>query len=175
MNPVAPLSPAEARDRKKAGTVVLLDVRTPAEFRSVHAEGAINVPLDILTPAAVEAATGPLAGRTVAVLCKSGMRAARACAALDGKLSVPHTQVTGGTDAWIAAGLPIARGAAFLPVDRQVRLVAGFLVLAGTLGGIYGDPRLLGLPAFVGFMLMVAGATDFCPMALLLARMPWNR
>ena len=48
MNPVAPLSPAEARDRKKAGTVVLLDVRTPAEFRSVHAEGAINVPLDIL-------------------------------------------------------------------------------------------------------------------------------
>ena len=172
----APLSPSEARARAQAGRAVLLDVRTPAEFAAVHAEGAVNVPLDQLSAAAVEKAAGPLAGREVAVLCKSGMRAERACAALEGKLPVSHAKVEGGTDAWVAAGLPVQRGVRrVLPVDRQVRLVAGTLVVVGVAAGLQVAPGWFGLSAFVGVGLIVAGAFDYCPLALLLARMPWNR
>ena len=65
-----------------AGKAVdLIDVRTPAEYAAVHAGGARLVPFDKLDPAAVMASrTGP-ADEPVYVLCQSGARAARACAA----------------------------------------------------------------------------------------------
>jgi len=33
----------------------------------------------------------------------------------------------------------------------------------------------LGLTGFIGAGLIFAGVTDFCGMAMLLAKMPWNR
>jgi len=56
----------------------LIDVRTPAEFREVHAAGARNIPLDALDPQAVmsqrNGKNGPLY-----LICRSGNRAASAC------------------------------------------------------------------------------------------------
>jgi rhodanese-related sulfurtransferase len=84
--------------------------------------------------------------------------------------------VEGGTAGWIKAGLPVERRAvAGISLERQVRIAAGFLVLAGTALGFFWHPALLGLSAFVGAGLMFAGITDICGMAMLLARMPWNR
>jgi hypothetical protein len=37
------------------------------------------------------------------------------------------------------------------------------------------NPAWVFLSGFVGFGLMLAGATDFCPMAIVLAKMPWNQ
>jgi hypothetical protein len=37
------------------------------------------------------------------------------------------------------------------------------------------NPSFIFLSGFVGAGLMVAGATGFCGMAEILARMPWNR
>jgi rhodanese-related sulfurtransferase len=173
--PTPSISPSETAARVRSGRVVLLDVRTPAEFRAVHAEGAINVPLESLSSDAIQAATGSLAGREVAFLCKSGMRAGKACEAMAGKWNIPHVKVEGGTDAWIAAGLPVQRGGFALPLDRQMRLVAGTLVLAGAALGWKVDPAWYGLSAFVGAGLAFSGITGICPMMSMLARAPWNR
>jgi rhodanese-related sulfurtransferase len=83
--------------------------------------------------------------------------------------------VEGGTEAWIAAGLPVDRGTVTaISLERQVRIAAGALVLLGVLLGWLVHPAFFGLSGFVGAGLVFAGITDFCGMGLLLARMPWN-
>jgi rhodanese-related sulfurtransferase len=110
------------------------------------------------------------------VLCQSGSRAKAAIAKLE-QAGVSHCiLVEGGTAAWIQAGLPVERQrVAGISLERQVRIAAGFLVLTGTTLGLLVHPAFLGLSAFIGAGLMFAGITDICGMAMLLARMPWNR
>lgn len=166
---VPAIDPAAAAKALAAGGAALVDVRTPAEFGEVHAGGAENVPLDRLDPAAV-ARGGPLY-----VICRSGGRGKQACAKL---LAAGHRDVAnveGGTLAWEAAGLPVVRGRRAVSLERQVRVAAGSLVLAGVALGAFVHPAGLGLAAFVGAGLVFAGVTDTCGMGMLLARMPWNQ
>ena len=58
---------------------------------------------------------------------------------------------------------------------RQVQISAGSLVLLGVALGTWVHPGWYGLAAFVGAGLTFAGLSNTCAMALLLARMPWNR
>ena len=84
--------------------------------------------------------------------------------------------VEGGTSAWAAAGLPVSRGKkAILPLERQVRTLAGFLALLGAILGYFVHPYFNGLSAFIGAGLMYAGITDTCGMGMMLAKMPWNK
>jgi hypothetical protein len=62
-----------------------------------------------------------------------------------------------------------------ISLERQVRIAAGLLVLAGVVLGTWVHPAFYGLSAFVGAGLTFAGITDWCGMGLLLARMPWNQ
>jgi hypothetical protein len=62
-----------------------------------------------------------------------------------------------------------------LPVDRQVQLIAGTMVLIGVTLGTLVNPWFLVIAAFFGAGLTFAGATGTCGLALLLLRMPWNR
>jgi rhodanese-related sulfurtransferase len=80
-----------------------------------------------------------------------------------------------GMYAWEQAGLPVNRGKAVLSLERQVRIAAGLLVLTGTILGTWVHPGFYGLAAFVGAGLTFAGLTDWCGMAMLLAKMPWNQ
>src|SRR5262249_20310665 len=70
---------------------------------------------------------------------------------------------------------PLREGRKRLPVDRQVQLIAGSVVLLGVGLGVLVHPWFLGLAAFIGAGLTFAGATGTCGMALLLLRMPGNR
>lgn len=151
---------------------LLLDVRTPGEFAAEHIEGAVSLPLHALDEAAARA-TLP-AGRPVVVVCRSGGRATMAAEKL-AAWNLPASVLEGGMNAWTAAGLPVKRGRGVISLERQVRIVAGTLVLVGVLGGWLIYPAIFGLAAFVGAGLVFAGITDFCGMGLLLARMPWNR
>jgi rhodanese-related sulfurtransferase len=167
---------AVGRLRAEGKAVDLIDVRTPAEYAGLHAEGARLVPLDKLAPAAVMASRAGPAGEPVYVLCQSGARAAKACAAFRAAGYPNVVIVEGGTAAWERAGLPVVRGPGrVISLERQVRIAAGSLVLAGVLLGWLVHPALYGLSAFVGAGLVFAGVTDTCGMGLLLARMPWNR
>jgi rhodanese-related sulfurtransferase len=153
----------------------IVDVRTPGEFARVHATGARLMPLDELNPQAI-AAQRPAAGDSVYVICHSGKRAAKACEHLL-NAGLPNVYaIEGGTEAWEASGLPVERGTSrVISLERQVRIVAGSLVLAGAILAWLVHPAFVGLSAFVGAGLVFAGVTDYCGMAMLLAKMPWNR
>ena len=51
---------------------------------------------------------------------------------------------------------------------------AGLAVLLGVIGSYFWHPLYL-LTAFVGAGLVFAGLTGFCGLAVLLAKMPWNK
>lgn len=170
---VPTISPRELQERLGRGeSCELWDVRTPVEYREVHAAPARSAPLDRLDPEAVRRSRPD--GEALYVICRSGSRGRQACERLRA-VGVEAVNVEGGTQAWEAAGLPLVRGRKAISLERQVRIAAGSLVLLGVGLGLLVHPALLGLAAFVGAGLVFAGLTDTCGMGLLLARMPWNQ
>jgi rhodanese-related sulfurtransferase len=82
---------------------LLLDVRTPEEFRAGHIPGAINVPHEQVAGRTAEL-TAP---NGVAVYCMKGPRARVAEQALLASGATGVVQLEGGFSAWQAAGLPV--------------------------------------------------------------------
>lgn len=171
----ATITPRQLYEKAQAGRVEVLDVRTPAEFREVHAEGAVNLPLDRLSADKHMQSRNGSGEEPLYVICRSGSRASKACEKFVAAGYTNVVNVEGGTDAWATAGLPVVRGKKTISLERQVRIAAGFLVLVGAILAMTVHPYFAGLSAFVGAGLMFAGITDTCGMAMLLARMPWNQ
>ncbi|MFF1511680.1 rhodanese-like domain-containing protein [Streptomyces sp. NPDC058326] len=176
MNAPLLLDPDQARARLAELTVV--DVRTPAEYASGHVPGALNVPLDRLDRAVPTLREAAARGGLL-VVCQSGGRSSAACARLAGHGIAVH-DLDGGTSGWAAHGhgLEHPAGAPAKPVwamDRQVRLVAGSLVLLGLALGLLVHPAFQLLSAGVAGGLVFSALTDTCGMALMLGRLPYNR
>ena len=89
-----------ANDYYKKNNHVLIDVRTPQEFKSGHIPGAKNVPLQSLS----ENLKKVPKDKTVMVVCRSGHRSGMACRILSNAGYDNITNVRGGTMRWIAAG-----------------------------------------------------------------------
>jgi rhodanese-related sulfurtransferase len=156
---------------EQGGAPQLMDVRSAGEFAASHVPGAVNIPLE-----EIERRLGDLnAEQTLVLVCKSGTRAGIAAEFLKdkrGNLAV----LQGGTEAWRKAGLPLVVSAkSRWALERQVRLAAGLLLLSSVVLSLSVYPPMVYLAGFVGLGLTAAGLTDFCPMAILLAKMPWNR
>ncbi|WP_395309699.1 rhodanese-like domain-containing protein [Mycobacterium sp. AMU20-3851] len=150
----------------------VLDVRTPGEFETVHITGAYNVPLDLLREHREEIIAH--LDEDVVLVCRSGQRAAQAEEALR-KAGLTNVHILdGGIAAWQAEGFAVTRGAARWDLERQVRLAAGSIVLAGVLGSI-AAPKLKWLAGAVGAGLTFAALSDTCAMGMLLSRLPYNR
>ena len=112
----------------------LLDVRTPAEFTTAHIPGSYNVPLDLLREHREELREH--LDQDVVLICRSGARAGQAEALLAGTGLANLHVLDGGITAWQQAGAPVNRGPARWDLERQVRLVAGGLVLTGILASL---------------------------------------
>jgi rhodanese-related sulfurtransferase len=113
---------------------------------------------------------------TLYCICQTGTRSQFAAERLRAAGFEKVVHVDGGTNAWQAEGLPVIRGERkVISMDRQVRIAAGGLVLLGIAGGALLHPACYALAAFVGAGLFHSGASNTCAMALVLARMPWNR
>lgn len=169
------ISVKQLAEKHRNGRIDLIDVRMPAEFREVHAEGARNYPLDVLDPKAIATTRNGRSAEPLYVICKSGNRSSKAVQKfLDAGIE-NVVNVEGGTTAWDAAGLPVQRGKKAISLDRQVRIAAGSLVFAGAALGYFVHPYFIGLSAFVGAGLVFAGITDTCGMGMMIAKMPWNR
>lgn len=98
------MSPAEVADGLRRGRLTLIDVREPAELRSGRVKGARNIPLGQLGER-----LGELQGdKTVAFVCQSGARSARATRVAT-KAGLDAVNVSGGVMGWSRAGLPLAR------------------------------------------------------------------
>jgi len=147
----------------------LIDVRSTSEFASGHIPQAVNIPMDEIEGRLEDLAPGPLV-----LICQAGKRA-RMTAALLEPCGREIAILDGGTNAWVEAGLPLVRSVrARWSLERQVRLGAGLLTLTGAALSLTVDVRWAFLSAFAGLGLTFAGLTDFCPMAILLGKMPWN-
>jgi rhodanese-related sulfurtransferase len=169
---IATITPGQLAEKAASQPVLLIDVRTPAEFEEIHAAGARSMPLDKLDPQAIreEHPEGD-----VYLICRSGGRGKQACEKFFAAGIDRVVNVEGGTLAWEQAGLPVVRGRKTMSLERQVRIAAGSLVLVGAILGAFVDIGFVGLSAFVGAGLVFAGITDTCGMGMLLAKMPWNQ
>lgn len=170
------ITPAELAGRRQAHLPGdLLDVRTAPEYARAHVAGARLLPLDQLDPAAF-LKTRPDVGAPLYVICQSGARAAKAVEKFLAAGFDRCVLVEGGTQGWIDAGLPVECGQSrVLPLMRQVQVVVGSLSILGAALALGLDSRFAVIPLLLGGGLLFAGVTGTCGLALLLAKMPWNR
>ena len=151
---------------------MLIDVREFPEFASGHIAGARLVPLATLaTVSSSWNKTEP-----ITLICKSGRRAELARQQLQALGFTSLTVLPGGMDGWREQGKAVGvEEHRPWSLERQVRTVAGSLVLVTLALGFFVSSYFLLVTAFVGAGLVVAGITDTCLMANILGRMPWNR
>ena len=98
------LSPAEVRDGLRDRTLLLVDVREPAEFAAERIHGAVLFPLSTFDPHALPADPA----RPVVFQCGSGKRSAVAVAKCQQAGVAAHAHLKGGLIAWKSAGLAVA-------------------------------------------------------------------
>lgn len=154
-------------------TVTVLDVRTEIEHMGAHVNCAHDhVPLDRLDVGAWMKRKGIRAGDVVHVLCASGKRAGKAAELLE-KRGIEAVVVEGGLGACVASGLK-TEGKKVISLERQVRIAAGAIAATGALLALTVSASFAIVPLFVGCGLVFAGVTDWCGMAMLLAKAPWN-
>lgn len=91
----------EAKEQTAKGSVQFVDVRRPAEHANVRADGALNIPLDRLSRE-IDTLNPDL---PTYVICQSGYRSSVAASILENAGFRKVYNVTGGTKAWLDAGL----------------------------------------------------------------------
>ncbi|MCC9173866.1 rhodanese-like domain-containing protein [Arthrobacter sp. zg-Y179] len=153
--------------------LAVLDVRSAAEFESLHIRGSYNVPLPLLSEHTAELAER--LGNRVVLVCQSGVRAEQARGRLAGAGIDTARVLTGGVPAFAAAGGDVVRGAQRWSLERQVRMAAGSLVIAGLAGGRFISPKVRLLAGGIGAGLTFSAATNTCAMGQALSKMPWNK
>lgn len=152
-------------------TVKILDVRTPGEFDGGHIPGAVNVPVDQLDAYAGRIAT---ANPDLILVCQSGARATTAQRRLSEAGSRRGQVLAGGMAAWMSAGGTTEAGRGRWGLERQVRLVAGSVVLGGVLASL-AWPKARFVAGGIGGGLLFSALTNTCGMGALLAKLPYNK
>lgn len=153
-------------------TVLLVDVREPAEHAGEKISGSVLLPLSQFDPAQISSD----ANKKLVLYCRSGNRSTQAAQKLFTSGFTDVTHLSCGLSEWKEQGLPtqINKNAP-ISMMRQVQIVAGSLVFTGTILGAFVSPAFLFLSGFVGAGLMFAGISDTCAMAMLLAKLPYNQ
>ena len=170
-------SPGQVQKWLVAGEAVLVDVREPDEYAREHIGGAQLMPLSGFDAARAVSLVKP--GQKLVMQCRGGRRSEDACrqASSLADSGTPIFTMTGGIEAWKEDHLPVEVNAKVSPMSvmRQVQMVIGLAVLAGSALAWFVDPVFVGIPAFFGAGLVFAGATGTCALAVLIGKMPWNR
>lgn len=165
------LDAAQLADLLVQEPITLIDVREPVEFAAEHLHGAKNLPLSRLRPDQLRG----LGDQNVVLYCRSGQRSGQAMVQLQAA-GISCTQLQGGLQAWTTAGYPLQKNPqAPISLFRQVQIVAGSLVLIGTVAGVLVSPWFLCLSGFVGAGLVFAGISNTCALGMLLAKLPYNQ
>jgi rhodanese-related sulfurtransferase len=152
--------------------VQLVDVREAVEYHIENVAGFILAPLSQFSDSMKK-----IDGTQHAyIMCKSGSRAAEFGEKLKKAGYDNFSIVEGGITAWINSGYDSIKSTSKVwSLERQVRVSAGFLICLGAILSIVLHTHLIFISVFVGVGLMFSGITDTCGMALMLAKMPWNK
>ena len=163
---------SELRKDLDAGAGALIDVREFPEFAGGRVPQAKLISLGEIEKRAAEIDRS----QTVYLMCRSGRRGAEAQKKLHALGFADVRNVRGGFKAWKNAGFEIEKDEkAVWSLERQVRFTAGLLVFTSVLLGFFVWSPLIWVAGFVGAGLVFAAVTDTCGMAMMLAKLPWNR
>ncbi len=150
----------------------ILDVRTGGEFESAHIPGSYNVPLNTLAEHARDLAN---VDHPVVLVCQSGARATEAHGKLASEGKTTLQILEGGMASWEATGGDVEKGETERwAMDRQVRLAAGTLVLAGMAASTV-VPNAKWFAGAIGGGLTFSAVSNTCAMGTVLAKLPYNR
>ncbi|MFT5085477.1 MAG: rhodanese-related sulfurtransferase [Lentisphaeria bacterium] len=161
--------------------ITVIDLRTGAEVDAEYIDNCIHLPVQDLNHQTLSSALNKASKdneNVLHLLCQSGRRAVMAVEKLQGLEGVELIVLEGGLNALKSLGLEVKSAADAKPVmsiERQVHMTVGILVLLGVGLGFTVSSVFFALTALLGVGLVFSGITDICGMALLLARMPWNR
>ncbi|MDD4701574.1 MAG: rhodanese-like domain-containing protein [Desulfovibrio sp.] len=159
---------------------LIIDVRSPMEYSEKRlATPTAFAPVTDLDPHDAALRSGALEDTPILVLCRSGARAKVAAEKFMQSGFSNVRFIEGGLDACQQEGFAtVGEGASKTgppSLDRQVRLVAGAMILTFSLLGFFVHQAFFLGALFVGAGLVFAGITNTCGMALLLMRAPWNQ
>lgn len=166
-----------ANRHRNSDISLCIDVRTSGEYKGAFCLGSHNLPLQDFNLQSVNEwlkAQAVDSSVPVYLMCLAGKRSVMAAEKLAGALEHPVVVVEGGVSDLPFDVMQIT-DQGVIPLERQVRIAAGSIVLCGLLLGTFVAPSGYWLSAFAGCGLVYAGLTDNCMMAHLLSRMPWNR
>ena len=105
--PIDETLPAKALEALHSDTKAkLIDVRTTEEFSQVHAIGAIHIPLNTISKAALAAVGIKDPATNLYLICKVGGRSRQACQMLAAEGFTNLHNISGGTMAWVNEDLP---------------------------------------------------------------------
>lgn len=158
----------------QAAEIVVIDVRTPGEFESIHLAHAVNFPLGEIEGRADEVRAFQAEGKTIVLSCRTAARSHQAQERLSRQGVEGLVILDGGIIAWEADGNPVVRDVIRWDLDRQVRLVAGSIIALSVLLSVV-VPGARFVAGFFGAGLVFAAVTNTCGMALMLSRLPYNR
>ena len=167
------ISPREASSAlKQDPQTKILDVRSALEFSQVHIENSLNIPIDMISAKIGELSQSK---QSYLVLCHSGTRAAMAADMLI--QSGIHTVkvMEGGILRWQKEKLAVIKGQGGISLERQVRIIAGSLILLGIIMSWLLNWAFIFISVFVSSGLIYAGLTDNCLMGMLLMKLPYNK
>ncbi|MBI2025595.1 rhodanese-like domain-containing protein [Candidatus Kaiserbacteria bacterium] len=102
--------------RAKPEDFLFLDVRNPNEYYTEHAEGSLNVPINVLY---TEQKTLPKSGKTIVLICTGGALSGVAYHYLEHQGFLNLRRIDGGVSAWKAAGLPTVRNSWYSSYNKK--------------------------------------------------------
>lgn len=157
---------------------IILDVRTPEEYKSERIIGSIDIPLSFIETREDRVAK-LLKGKEVLIICRSGRRAE-----LAKQILAPHSEIgqmevyPGGILEYrkefpdqIEAGKISIK----LPIMRQVQIAAWWMILVFSLLGFLVNINFFWGVLFIGGGLFHAGLSGNCMMATILWKLPFNK
>jgi len=156
----------------KDAQVRFLDVRSALEFSQAHIKDSINLPIDLLGDKINELSQ---AKQEYIVLCRTGNRSPMAADMLIQSGIQAVKVMDGGLSRWQKEKLPVIKGEGGISLERQVRIIAGSLVLCGIFLSWFIHPGFIGISIFICCGLIYAGVTDNCMMGKLLMKLPYNK
>lgn len=167
------ISPIELRKKIDAHHVMLIDVREPEDYKTESIEGAYLLPFS----SHISDDLIPKTDKEIVFFCQIGKRSAKVCELV---LSKDPTRVIysleGGINAWKQSGFATRNAhTGVIALDRQIRIAAGFFVFLGVTLGAFVHSAYYLIPGFVGAGLMFSGITNWCGLAKILLKMPWNK
>ncbi|MBX9723392.1 MAG: rhodanese-like domain-containing protein [Candidatus Obscuribacterales bacterium] len=102
------ISSDQLREKQKRGEeIIVLDLRTPEEFEKEHIGGSLNIPLETLTPTAIQQLLENHSRNPFFLICSTGKLAYKAAEIFYDYGHFEVIVIAGGLLAWRVLGFPL--------------------------------------------------------------------